>query len=421
MKHQNTFNGLKCRISVLLLAICLTTMWLSCRKNEEPPIPVGKPIKYTGQVLVSIDSALQRSPYKLFYAAWKRAGMDSLLVSIKASSLTIYAPTDSAFTAAGYTASNISTTSKAILDSLLSFHVVLGTYVDSTMTTLSGSTAASTLLKSSNPQQSAIVGWQTFGPNSPYTYSLFIATNGGFSINGKQVKTSNKNINARYATIYPINQVLQRPTKDIYAMLSTDQRFSYLMTSYRLSDSVVRSWIGYNPSGPDSAPLSLSVTTSNITLFAPTNDAFKAFLASVYHKSAGSVTMTDLRNYINRKPNHIEYFSKSPIDSVISVFMVNYSPSRNTSYLSNRPLVTGSTWLYSDLLYNSAAVNGYVVTPADRWGNPAKIIDLDFIHTGIAVQVKRYSSNTSQPVNIIQHDIMATNGVLHIVDGLLKP
>src|ERR1700744_3621053 len=143
----------KIKIRNIILPITLiSVLWLSCQKHEEPPIPVGNAIKYSGQILGSIDSALQKSPYTLFYAAWKKSGIDS--VALNAANLTIYVPTDSAFTAAGYTASKINSLSKAVLDSLVAFHMVYGTYVDSTLASLQGSTEANTLLSTPNPPMS---------------------------------------------------------------------------------------------------------------------------------------------------------------------------------------------------------------------------------------------------------------------------
>ncbi|NHA05154.1 hypothetical protein G7092_15195 [Mucilaginibacter sp. HC2] len=417
MKYQHIYNQIRSKMGSLLLMLCISALWLSCKKNEEPPIPVGKPIKYSGQMLGSIDSALQKSPYTLFYAAWKQGGLDSLVAAVKPSSLTIYAPTDSAFTAAGYTMSRIKSTSKPILDSLLLFHIGLGTYVDSTLTTLNGTTEVTTLLQSANPPQSVPPSFP-FNAGTPYIYSLFVSPNNGFWINGKQVKTRQKNITAFHAIIYPINQVLQKPDKDIYAILNSDPRFSYLMASYRMSDSLVIANIGFLIKS-DTTNLYLSPNFSNVTLFAPTNDVFIKFLAGVYHKNTSAVTLDDLRNYQNRTTGQIDFNELSPIDTLISCYNVNYGFGRNSS--STRPLVTGSTWLYNDLLYNAASLSGYVVSPARSGGYPAVIVDLDFPHTGNQVQVKRHTSNTSPPVNITQHDIMATNGVIHIVDGILQP
>lgn len=422
MKNQNIFNWLKHRGGVIMLITCIASVWLSCRKDEEPPIPVGQPIKYTAPMMASIDSALQKSPYTLFYAAWKKGQMDSILVSAKAGALTIYAPTDSALAAAGYTATQINNTSKGLLDSLLAFHVVLGTYTDSTLAAFTGSAEATTLLTNPNPQRSFVGDYQYFSASNPYTYSLFVsADNKSFSINGKTVKTANKPINAKYATIYPINQVLQRPTKDILALLHADPQFSYLLAAYKTGDSVIVAHSFFEFNGTDTTLLALSISKSNTTLFAPTNDAFKKFLADFYHKNVADVTINDLHNYQSRPLSTWSFTSVSPMDSVIGSYKVNYGFGRNVFSSENRPLVTGSTWLYTDLLYNAAALDNYVVTPANPSGGYAAVtIDLDFIHTGTTVQVKRHSSNTSPPVNITQHDIIATNGVIHIVDGLLK-
>ena len=417
------YRKIKTRNIILPIAL-ISVLWLSCQKHEEPPIPVGKAIKYSGQILSSIDSALQKSPYTLFYAAWKKSGIDSL--ALNAANLTIYVPTDSAFTAAGYTASKISSLSKAVLDSLVAFHMVYGTYVDSTLASLQGSTEANTLLSTPNPPMSAPNNQgYPYSTQYPYVYSLFISGNNGFWINGLMVKTNNKLIHAYRAIIYPVNHVLQKPVKDVLGTLRHDPRFTYLFESYRLSDSIYQANYSYY-AGRDTGFLALS-SAANITFFAPTNDAFIKYLAGIYNKQISAVTFQDLKNYQNRG---YLYYDLSPMDSLmegpltntpyqINTVQVNLNGRNIEPFLNpNRPLTTGSTWLYNDLLYNAPALDGYLITPASSYSF-AVIVDLDFIHTGTQVMVKRHSTNTAPPVNIIQHDIIATNGVIHVVDGLL--
>lgn len=416
------------------LMICFLTLGFicvlaSCKKNEEPPIPIGKPIPYPGQIMLSLDSALNKSPYKLFAAAWKRSGIDSLIKVAQPGPLTVFAPTDSAMTAAGYTQAAINIASKANLDTLLAFHVVLGTYADSTLATLQGSAAAQTLLSNPNPPASALVNpglsFNAYSSSNPYLYILYICADYGFSINGKQVTTNQKNISAYRALIHPINQVLQRPTQDLLAILRNDPRFSYLLQSYRLIDSVIsfayNPYYPYNPYIPYTNAFILA-GTANSTLFAPTNDAFTKYLAGIYQKPQSSITFNDLKNYQNRVPyTYNVSFSGiplTPLDSVIDVYFIVASVGVGKS--PGYPVVTGTNWFYTDLLYNSAALSGYLITPAQAYNNvPAVIVGLDFIPTGNQVVLKRHNSASPATVNITQRDIVATNGVLHVVDGIL--
>jgi uncharacterized surface protein with fasciclin (FAS1) repeats len=416
------YNRIKIK-NIILLVTLISVLWLSCKKDEEPPVPIGKPIKYNGQLLGSVDSALQKSPYTIFYAAWKKSGIDSATVS--AASLTVYVPTDSALTAAGYTASKINTLSKADVDSLVAFHVVYGTYTDSTLKHLQGSTEATTLLTNANPAMSYF-NYQTFSTQFPYQYSLFISANDGFWINGQAVKNSNKIINAYRVTLYPINKVLQRPNKDATAILASDPQFSYLMESFRISDSIYYATYNHNPNYDATGDLdrfSLSTQYANLTYFAPTNTAFTTFLAGVFHKPASAVTFQDLNKYQNRVVEGFFSGESSPIDSIIDVYYIQYGQRDDQPYEPvNLPPVTGSTWLYNDLLYNSSGLSAYVLQAAQPvYGYPATIVDLDFITTGGKVALKRHTTNISPPANITQHDIMATNGVIHAVDGLLVP
>jgi uncharacterized surface protein with fasciclin (FAS1) repeats len=412
------------KIRIILPLTIISILWLSCKKNEEPPIPIGQPIKYNGQLMGSIDSALQKSPYTLFYAAWIKSGIDN--IAVNAAALTVYVPTDSAMTAAGYTAAKISTMDKDDLDSLVAFHAVYGTYTDTTLKSLPGSTAATTLLNTATIAMS-YTSYQDFSTQYPYMYTLFLSGDNGFWIDGLSVKTSSRNFYAYRTTLYPISKVLPRPAQDAAAFIASDPRFTYLMESMRVSDSIYYQTYNHNPNYDATADidrLALSAEYTNLTYFAPTNTAFVNFLAGVYHKPTSAVTFQDLDNYQNRVVEGFFSGESSPIDSIIDVYYIQTNQRNNESYeYPNRPPVTGLTLLYNDLLYNGQILSGY--TPPSGLNNAFTgyyYINLDFVNTSSTkVMLKRHSNSLPPSVNITQADIMVTNGVVHAVDGLLAP
>jgi uncharacterized surface protein with fasciclin (FAS1) repeats len=205
----------------------------SCKKDDDPtPTPTPTP---TPNV---VGVAQADTTFSILVAAVTKAGLVTTL-SDATKSFTVFAPTNNAFRAAGYTAASINALSAAdvtnILTPLLTYHV-LGAKV------LAASVPASDTVKTVN------------GKN------LFASKNAnGVFVNGIKVTTAD--VAASNGVVHVIGSILVPPTQSIAQIVTTNPNFSLLLTA------VVRAGLAGTLSGP-----------GKFTVFAPVNSGFPASL-----------------------------------------------------------------------------------------------------------------------------------------------
>jgi len=244
---------------------------------------------------------------------------------------TVFAPNNSAFAASGLSASAVSTLSAAATDTILLYH------------TLSGKVLAN-----------QVPAGPDAGVATAEGDSIFVTNNSnGVFVNGIKVTTAN--IMASNGVIHILADVLIPPSGNLVQTVMADTSLTYLVAA------VVRASQG------STNVASLLSTGGIFTVFAPTNNAFRA---------AGFATI-------------------NAIDSA--------SPATLTSILTYH-VVAGRVFS-SDLSNNE--------TPTMLNGETVTIL----LTSGAQVEGK---SNTA-PSNIIATNIMATNGVVHKIDQVLLP
>ena len=207
-----------------LFAICITAGFLltglnSCKKDD--PTPVQKNIV---EIVVSDPS------FSLLKQAVVRAGLTTALSS---GTLTVFAPDNAAFAAAGLDSATIASIPENDLATILKYHVLnakveaAGVPASDTVNTLDG-------------------------------LNLYASSNAnGVFVNGIKVKTAN--VQAANGVIHVISDVLIPPTENIAEVVSSDDNFEVLLAA------VVR------------AGLATAVSSNGkYTVFAPTDDAFAA-------------------------------------------------------------------------------------------------------------------------------------------------
>lgn len=209
----------------LFLLLSAPVVLTSCEKDDDPaPTPT-----ITETVVASAN-------FSLLKAAVVRAGLGDYLNNTP--NLTVFAPTNDAFTAAGLTESAINATPVATLQAILQYHV-LTTKVNS------GSVPA--------------------GPNAEVTTAggvkAFVTKSAaGVFINGSAVVTAD--IEASNGVIHAINSVLIPPAGNIVVTAQANPNFTYLVAAVLRADAS-----GTSISGALSA-------AGPLTVFAPTNQAF---------------------------------------------------------------------------------------------------------------------------------------------------
>ncbi|CAN5721865.1 fasciclin domain-containing protein [soil metagenome] len=303
---------------VSLLAIGVT----SCDKNDDPvPTPADPTIA---------EIAASDTSFSFLLAAAVKAGLADELAADGA--LTVFAPTNNAFRAAGFpTQASVEAADATVLAGILTYHIISG-IVEATDVP-AGPNAAVTVLSGG---------------------TVYATSNSsGVYING--VKVVAADIRASNGVVHVIGRVLLPPSGNIVETAIATPDFSYLVAAVlRASEGATNVAAVLSGPGP-------------LTVFAPTNQAFI---------NAGFATVAD-----------IEAADPDDLTAILTYHVI------------------GARVFSSDLVNGSApaTLNGGTVT----------------IGLGATATVTG-ASNTSAST-IVATDIVATNGVVHVIDQVLLP
>ncbi|GAB4093872.1 fasciclin domain-containing protein [Flaviaesturariibacter terrae] len=218
------------KLNKLFLAAAVAVAGLSlasCDKREQN-------IAYEPGITANVSTVAASNGLTIFASALQRAGMDSTFAYL--GQYTIFAPTDSAFNAAGITASTVSSVPVETLRTLLRNHI------------LSGRTTQLSFLP---------------GPNAVYTNlnrdSLFVTgVNGVFYVNGRKVLQTD--ITANNGVIHKINGVLAPAMGNFMTTAGAIPNLSFFVAAV-------------NRAGLANT---FNAVGNRWTVFAPTNAAFQA-------------------------------------------------------------------------------------------------------------------------------------------------
>ena len=315
MKNLNLTKPVMALLFTGMAQVALT----SCSKDDSPT-PASTTI--TAQVSAGSDFTLLKS-------AVVKANLAATLDGT--GPFTVFAPTDDAFAASGISSSVINSLSADQLKTILLYH-----------------TLGSKVMAADVPA----------GPNAKVITaggdSVFVTKNAnGVFVNGVNVVTAD--IAASNGVIHTMSRVLIPPVGNLVATASADTTFSLLVAA------VVRA-----STGATNVAAVLS-GTAPLTVFAPTNNAFRA----AGFPDAAAINAAD--------PN-----------TLASILTYHVVPGR---------------------VFSSDLTNGASVTTASG-GNVT-------IALGSGASVKGSSNTTAS--NITSTNIMATNGVIHVIDRVLLP
>lgn len=206
------------------------------------------------------DIVVNGNDFTLLEAAVVRAGLTDAL---RSGSLTVFAPTDAAFRAAGFADVNaINATPVATLTAVLQYHV-LNAKVESGAIPTAANTAQATLLTTNG--------------------TIYITKNSsGVSVNG--AKVTQADVQASNGVIHVIDRVLFPPAGNIIATASANANLTYLVAAVtRAGTGVINA---LNAAGP-------------LTVFAPTNQAFidAGFPTIASINAAAPATLANILTY----------------------------------------------------------------------------------------------------------------------------
>ena len=251
-------------LKFLLLFMSFTTLFTACSEEDETPV-VAKSV---------VDVVVDNPNFTLLEAAVIHAG---LVDALKNPAITVFAPTDDAFKAAGFaTEAAIKAADKTVISSILQNHVI-GSLVP-----------ASAIQVKDNAEVLSL-----------NAAKLYVTKNAsGVSVNGANVTTADVKAE-NGAIIHIINAVILTETKNIVALAQSNPNLSYLVAAVlRANEGSTKVVTVLSGAGP-------------LTVFAPTNAAFiKAGFPTVasiqaadpnvlagiltYHVVAGRVYSTNL-------------------------------------------------------------------------------------------------------------------------------
>ena len=304
-----------------LIAVSMLTLFsfTSCKKKNDTPTQLG-----------TITTIVSSSPdFTLLKAAVVKAGLAETLDG--KGPFTVFAPTNDAFKASGITMETINSLSADALKGILLYHTI-----------------GSKIVAADVPA----------GPNAKVATAggkdIFVTKNAsGVFVNG--VPVIKADIMASNGVIHAINKVLMPPAGNIVEAAQANPNFSYLVAAVlRASQGSTNVAEVLSGAGP-------------FTVFAPTNDAFKA---------AGFATIADINK---AEPN--------TLTSILTYHVI-------AGRVFSSDLTNGA---------QPATVNGGKVT-----------IELT---NGATV---KGNANTSAS-KITATDMVTTNGVIHVIDQVLLP
>lgn len=411
----------------IVTALAAAMAMSACLKRSESPLAtsVSKPFK-TGNLVGALAAD---SSAGLFRRAFNRLNLGPQLDSTR--NYTIFAPSDSAMTAAGLTAAVIDALPIDSLRGLITYQIASGTFDETALTNTVTSQELQTL------RQDTVVGY--LSPSSISTHILYAKEQGVLYFNGVTTPWHGPATEASNGYLYNIGRVFTPlpSTGTLYDVIHSQPDLSLFDASLQLADSLLDA--GFENTffgGPYYDPNELLITFLSHplpqlmkgmapTILAPTNKAFN---------DAGFYTVDDIRQYTNQAyvgidQNTYLLFYFPPIDSVVARhILINTS-----SALKNK---TYTTWLfYNDLMspeVDNGVFNTYVGPTGTDMSAPFLILQypsplqfygkdgLAYVQwnsdPNSAVPIPR-DADPSKPVN----NFTAINGSLFKIDKLFYP
>lgn len=421
MKQINIVNAYRKPVARLLLVCLLLISLASCRKKEFMPEIEGKPVPHQ-DITLTLKEALATSPNSLFKAAWERSNMDKILkTQPNKTNVTLLVPADAAFIAEGMTLEVIKNTKPELLDSLLSYHVVLGALDPADFKTRKDNFMMHTLLPNKFLRLLPTSSNQRY---EAYFYRQYLKMNGSeLFINGK---TAGQGIPvlAKDGTLWPVNRILHKPTKSILRTLQDDGRFGIYL---QLSEVMDAMWLeasqGMGEQHDFREGLMIredrwgeSPNIAFISMFAPTDEAF--------HK-AGFHSIDDLLKFNRRNPEpYFDWDTYTMVGSgyATDTLMAFTRWGKMMSYTdpsSGRGQDNVTTFYSNDL--NNTLLGDYTLVNSGLSGTlPVFKMPFDFSTEGGKVKIK-VKGSPYPAATVTEGDINTLMGPIHVIDALIPP
>jgi uncharacterized surface protein with fasciclin (FAS1) repeats len=359
---------------VAVIAFCIGITLASCNKDVPAPVP----IEYPAGSGSSIGEILTNNPnYSLLKTAVTRVGLLDAL-SNKSSVYTLFAPNNAAFGRIGITSdAQINGLPLTTLVPLIQYHVIGQKLVSTAIPDSFPNAQLPTLFILPAPNTNPLVRMSTFP--SRRGANAFV---NNIPVTAADIQAANGVIHDVFVPVFP-------PTRVLADTLSRDTTFSYLMRAIVKADSIL-------PAGSKFVEL-LANPVLNYTVFAPTNNAFRALLGAL------------------GLPTDITSINRLPTTTVLGVVAYHIHIKDNTRPTSGSVSpFTGSRAFSVNLPTTPTAINTWlkvILAP-----NPAPPL---VVNATPPASVKGFANATAS--NIIAVDRNCVNGVFHVIDQVLRP
>jgi uncharacterized surface protein with fasciclin (FAS1) repeats len=345
------------------LAVVAAAMLLfSCNKD----LPVAEPIlppPPTGQTVMAIVNG--NPNFSFLKAAIDRAGLAGPL-NTATNVYTVFAPDNAAFQLSGIPSIDvINSLPAATLQSILNYHLIGGqVYNASAIQDKYPNMYLPSMLFVAPPSAAIPPG---------YRMPLGISRR-GTNAWANQIPVKQADIAASNGVVHVIAALLSPPTQVLAQIVATDTTYSFLLAAVQRADQ------GPPPGAPALLPI-LSNALANLTVFAPTNDAFRALFGALG---------------VPQNPSSFNLLPSATVWGIVAFHVQSvraFSPNLSTG---NRPSIMG--------------------------------VNQQFNVTPTTVQVRGPGNVVPPPIgpvnffaNVTSANINAVNGVIHRIDAVLIP
>lgn len=400
-----------------LLLLCLG--WASCLRPSDSDILASHSAPFeNGTVVTALGKA---TSLKMFNQAFTRLSLAPLIDSARG--YTIFAPTDSAFIAAGYTQERLNALSDDSLRQLIMYHIVTATLDDRALEGPVVSIKLATLRADT-----------VFSPATGYVitpYDLYALESGDLYLNGFAVPKGGEMIPASNGNIFPITKVMAAlPSRFVMDVLNKQADLSLFRDAILITDSLRVDFFTrlYGDVSYDSMmrmaywldrPKGALGIGCHPTLFVPTNKAFN---------DAGYYNYDDLLQLALSTGGHAgdpnQSFLYSPLDSLVGRAIIY------NRYLEGRLEGIPVMALYGDLTrpaINNGLYNVYMSVPSSYLNavGPDIAEPLEFSgNNGVASMTWRNKTITiphDADPRTPTHNFVTNNGAVYKIDALFYP
>lgn len=424
-------------LKLMAMALFILCSISSCQKNEFMPDPVGEAIQAPDYPPLA---TLLDGDYSLFKSAWEKAEMDNVLsTDLAQAKLTFFIPSNKGMEEAGFNSAAIQAASKDALQELLRYHLINNAVDLEQLKIAKMDLSFGSLL--THPK--FLEGMQ-FGGSAmatvPYRYQHSLTVRDDQLLDNGLVVKVNKEAAVTQGVAFFIDQVLQKPEKQMIDVLREDSRFSLYLKAMEITNKAYEEDYQMNFWPNFEAPLSYYVDWDyfipgtfhssteyprhiiRFTLFAPTNEAFRQL---------GITNEADLEALYHRVPAPATYYQiLTPVDSLLRYQHTGRSFS--TAIIADNWIDLGigvqkhrtanNAVLYADML-DDALLSGYILEYENPRGSEwvQKYIPYRFGKSANQQVTVKHIDAKPDPATIVEENINTIQGPIHVVDKILVP